>query len=215
MCGRYGLVAELNDLSEMFGFTADGVAYTPSYNIAPTQMVLTVVNKEGPRASLMRWGLIPHWAKDMSVGSRMINARAEAVAEKPAFRAALRRQRCLVLADSFYEWQREGKAKRPMRIKLESGEPFAFAGLWDSWGTPAGETIESCTIITTEPNGLLRPIHNRMPVILPREVEEAWLDEGLREPAALHQMLVPIRREPWTPTRSPAWSTCPSTTVRS
>ena len=157
MCGRYGLVAELNDLSEMFGFTADGVAYTPSYNIAPTQMVLTVVNKEGPRASLMRWGLIPHWAKDMSVGSRMINARAEAVAEKPAFRAALRRQRCLVLADSFYEWQREGKAKRPMRIKLESGEPFAFAGLWDSWGLQQEKPSSPVPSLPRNPTGYSGP----------------------------------------------------------
>ena len=130
MCGRYGLVAELNDLAEVFGFVSDEVAYTPCYNIAPTQMILAVVNQGGARATLMRWGLIPHWAKDMSAGSRMINARGETVAEKPAFRTALRRRRCLVLADSFYEWQRRGKTKRPMRIGLASSEPFAFAGLW-------------------------------------------------------------------------------------
>ena len=132
----------------------------------------------------MRWGLIPHWASDTKIGARMINARAETVAEKPTFRDALRRRRCLVLADGFYEWQRTGAARRPMRIILRTGEPFAFAGLWSVWRDPDGNRIPSCAIITTVANDLLRPIHGRMPVILPREMEEFWLDGSVEDPVA-------------------------------
>ena len=161
MCGRYSLILTIGELQNRFEFDGERLGYAPAYNIAPTQNVLTVVGGE-----YMRWGLIPLWAKDMSIGSRMINARSETVAEKPSFRNALRRRRCLVLADGFYEWQRVGKSKRPMRIVMRSGEPFAFAGLWETWKDPEGTVIPSCTIITTTPNDLLRPIHNRMPVIL-------------------------------------------------
>ena len=140
----------------------------------------------------MRWGLIPHWAKDPGIGSRMINARAETVAEKPAFRDALRRRRCLVLADGFFEWQRTDRAKRPMRIVMRSGEPFAFAGLWSVWKDPNGNRVPSCAIITTEANGLLRPIHDRMPVILARDAEEFWLDGGAIDPGALGGVLAPF-----------------------
>ena len=139
----------------------------------------------------MRWGLIPHWAKDPKIGSRMINARAETVAEKPAFRDALRRRRCLVLADGFYEWQRSGRAKRPMRIVMRSGEPFAFAGLWSVWTDQQSNRIPSCAIITTEANDLLRPIHYRMPVILPRDLEDLWLDANVDDPGALGNVLAP------------------------
>ena len=138
----------------------------------------------------MRWGLIPSWAKDPSIGNRMINARGETVAEKPSFRNALQRRRCLVLADGFYEWQKVGKAKRPMRIVLKSREPFAFAGLWESWRNPDGEAVRSCTIVTTQANEALRPIHERMPVILPREMEEFWLDGDVTDPAALTDVLL-------------------------
>ena len=139
----------------------------------------------------MRWGLIPSWAKSASIGSRMINARAETVAERPSFRTALRRRRCLVLADGFYEWQRNGAGRRPMRITMASGEPFAFAGLWDVWRDPRGETVRSCTIITTAANDLLSSIHDRMPVILPREMESLWLDHAMQDPAALTGVLTP------------------------
>ena len=139
----------------------------------------------------MRWGLIPSWAKDKSIGSRMINARAETVAEKPSFRSALRRRRCLILADGFYEWQRVGKSKKPMMVVMRSGEPLAFAGLWETWRDPEGTVIPSCTIITTTPNDLLRLIHNRMPVILPREIEDFWLDDSVDDPAALTSILIP------------------------
>ena len=143
----------------------------------------------------MRWGLIPHWAKSASIGSRMINARAETVAEKPAFRDALRRRRCLVLADGFYEWQRTGGAKRPMRIDMQSGEPFAFAGLWSMWRDPDGNRVPSCAIITTAANELLKPIHDRMPVILSRELEEFWLDRSIDDPGSLGSVLTSYSAE--------------------
>ena len=191
MCGRYSLILTIGELQNRFEFDGERLGYAPGYNIAPTQNVLTVVGGESRRGGYMRWGLIPLWAKDMSIGSRMINARSETVAEKPSFRNALRRRRCLVLADGFYEWQRVGKSKRPMRIVMRSGEPFAFAGLWETWRDPEGTVIPSCTIITTTPNDLLRPIHNRMPVILPRDIEDFWLDESVDDPAALTSVLTP------------------------
>ena len=191
MCGSYSLIADLGALAERFEFDGDCLGHTPSYNIAPTQMALTVTNGDGRHASHMRWGLIPSWAKRASVGNRMINARAETVAERPSFRTALRRRRCLVLADGFYDWQRNGASRRPMRITVESGEPFAFAGLWDAWRDPSGGTVRSCTIITTAANELLSPIHDRMPVILPRELESLWLDDDMQDPAALTGVLTP------------------------
>jgi putative SOS response-associated peptidase YedK len=189
MCGRYSLITNISELEERFGFTSDGIAYAPGFNIAPTQMVLTVVNEGGNQARYMRWGLIPSWAKDISIGSRMINARAETIAEKPSFRTALRRRRCLILADGFYEWKRVGSSKRPMRVVMKSGEPFAFAGLWETWRPSSGDDITSCTIITTTPNDLMEPIHNRMPVILPRDAEDFWLDPAVQDSAALSDVL--------------------------
>ena len=192
MCGRYSLIASIAELGERFGFDGADVAYSPSYNVAPTQGVLTVVaENEARRAVRMRWGLIPSWARKASIGSRMINARAETVAEKPSFRTALRRRRCLVLADGFYEWRRTSAGKRPLRITMASGEPFAFAGLWDTWRDPQDKTVTSCTIITTGANDLLRPIHDRMPVILHREQEDLWLDHDVREPDVLREVLIP------------------------
>ena len=194
MCGRYSLIADLGDLAHKFEFDGDWLSFEAAYNIAPTQQALTVgENGGGRKAVFMRWGLIPSWAKDPSIGVRMINARAETVAEKPAFRTALRKRRCLVLADGFYEWQRVAgsRAKRPMRIVLKTGEPFAFAGLWETWLDPAGGPIESCAIITTTANDLLAPIHDRMPVILPRESESLWLNASDDDPGLLVQMLRP------------------------
>ena len=191
MCGRYSLIADLGDLARRFEFDGDWLAFDAKYNVAPTQEVLTVVGGDERRAGFMRWGLIPHWARDSKIGARMINARAETVAEKPAFRDALRRRRCLVLADGFYEWQRTGAAKRPMRIVMRTGEPFAFAGLWSVWRDPDGNRIPSCAIITTAANDLLRPIHDRMPVILPREMEEFWLDGSVEDPGVLNSALTP------------------------
>ena len=189
MFGRFSLTSDLVELSRRFEFDGNLLELEPNYNVAPTQNVLTVVGGENRRGGFMRWGLIPHWAKSASIGSRMINARAETAAQRPAFRSAFRRRRCLVLADGFYEWQRAGSVKKPIRIVRESGEPFAFAGLWAVWKDPDGNTVPSCTIITTEANDLLRPIHNRMPVILPREMEEFWLDRDMQNIAVLQDIL--------------------------
>ncbi len=191
MCGRYSLIADLGELAKRYEFDGDGLALKPAYNVAPTQDVLTVVGGETRRGGFMRWGLIPWWAKNASIGSRLINARAETVSEKPAFRDALRRRRCLVLADGFYEWQRTGSARKPMRVVMRSREPFAFAGLWSVWRDPDGNRIPSCAIITTTANDLLRPVHDRMPVVLPRELEELWLDRSIDDPGALGSVLTP------------------------
>ena len=189
MCGRFSLTADLGELASRFEFDGNRLDLEPNFNVAPTQNVLTVLGGEYRRSGFMRWGLIPHWAKTASIGSRMINARAETVAQRPAFRDALRKRRCLVLADGFYEWQRAGGVRKPMRIIMESGEPFAFAGLWAMWRDSEGNRIPSCTVITTEANDLLRPIHHRMPVILPREMEEFWLDRDVQDVAVLENVL--------------------------
>ena len=189
MCGRFSLTANLGELASRFEFDGNRLDLEPNFNVAPTQNVLTVLGGENRRGGFMRWGLIPHWAKTASIGSRMINARAETVAQRPAFRDAFRKRRCLVLADSFYEWQRAGSVRKPMRIIMESGEPFAFAGLWAIWRDSEGNRIPSCTVITTEANDLLRPIHHRMPVILPREMEELWLDRDVQDVAVLENAL--------------------------
>ena len=195
MCGRYTLIADLGDLAQRFEFDGSDFSYDPGYNIAPTESVLTVRNVEGREAAFMRWGLIPFWAKDLKIGARMINARAETVSEKPAFRIALRRRRCLVLADGYYEWQKTPVGKRPYRIIMKTGEPFAMAGLWESWRDPHDKVVPSCTIITTAANDFLSPIHNRMPVILSQETESLWLDSGLEEASTLTDILAPCPGE--------------------
>jgi putative SOS response-associated peptidase YedK len=169
----------------------------PRYNIAPSQPVAVVPNDGLLKLDYYVWGLIPSWAKDPSIGSRMINARGETLAEKPSFRAAFRRRRCLILADGFYEWQQTpgGKTKTPMYIRLKSGEPFAFAGLWESWNSPDGSQVLSCAIITTEPNPLMAKIHNRMPVILPQAAHMPWLHSGEADTKALSALLKPYPAE--------------------
>lgn len=190
MCGRFTLTADLEQLEERFSFQATQLAFTPHYNIAPSQPVLAVIGTEERRGGFLRWGLIPSWAKDPAMGNRMINARAETVAEKPSFRRALQKRRCLVLADGFYEWKKEAKTKTLMYIRLHSREPFGFAGLWETWQSPDGEKTHSCTILTTEPNTLMAPIHHRMPVILSREGEALWLDRSIEAPKLLLPLLV-------------------------
>ncbi len=192
MCGRYSLISDLTALQLRFDFDNLITDYAPRFNIAPTQNVLTVRWEDGHNvAEHMRWGLIPSWAKDMSIGNRAINARAETLADRPMFRTALRHRRCLILADGFYEWTGSGKARQPMRILMTTGEPFAFAGLWETWTNPEGVLINSCTIITTTPNDVMRPIHDRMPVILPREHEAAWLGHSIEDAADLSSLLIP------------------------
>jgi putative SOS response-associated peptidase YedK len=193
MCGRFTLTAGAQALADEFEL-ADVPQLAPRYNIAPSQDVASVrMNRSGERRVLrtVRWGLIPHWAKDPAVGNRMINARAESAAEKPAYRTPFRKRRCLVPATGFFEWKRVGISKQPMLMRLRSGGPFAFAGLWDRWQPPEGEPVDSCTILTTTPNDLVAPIHNRMPVILPPEAYAPWLDPGLQKPSELASLLAP------------------------
>ncbi len=197
MCGRFTLTASATALAQQFNL-ADIPARSPRYNVAPTQEVLAVVRRPDAskrQARLLRWGLIPMWVEGPAVGSRMINARAETVATKPAFRRAFRERRCLILADGFYEWQRREGRKQPFYIRLDDGQPFAFAGLWERWVPLDGQPLDSCTIITTTSNDLVGRIHLRMPVILAPEDYDLWLDPGLHEPECLQPLLRPYPAE--------------------
>jgi len=195
MCGRFTLTTNLGAIAKRFGVARFLEEVGRRYNIAPTQPVI-VVNDDGTRhLTRMQWGLIPSWAKDPAIGNRMINARAETVATKPAFRAALRKRRCLIPADGFFEWTPAGRRKQPVYITLKTREPFSFAGLWESWTSPEGEEIWSCTIITTEANELLKPIHDRMPVILAKDAEAVWLDPTIQDPERLLPLLKPYQAE--------------------
>jgi putative SOS response-associated peptidase YedK len=192
MCGRFVVFSSLEEIREAFAVQQVRYQVEPSYNVAPTQSVAVVVQREGVNTlEKMRWGLIPAWAKDPAIGSRMINARAETVGEKPSFKRPLKDRRCLVVADGFYEWQKTGQAKIPMFIRLKSGQPFGFAGLYDVWTSPEGEAVASCTIITTSANDLMQPIHDRMPVILAKAHESAWLDPAVQSAADVLPFLVP------------------------
>lgn len=192
MCGRYTLSAPPAKLAEWFDLEEPPPQLSPRYNIAPTQWVAAIPN-EPPRAiHRFRWGLVPSWAKDASIGNRMINARAETVAEKPAFRTAFKRRRCLIATDGFYEWRREPDgSKTPLHIHRPDHAPFAFAGLWEEWISPDASPIRTCTIITTTPNAVMAPIHDRMPVILPPERYALWLTPGEMKKDALVPLLVP------------------------
>ncbi|WP_273845980.1 SOS response-associated peptidase [Rubrobacter calidifluminis] len=191
MCGRYTLKTPVETLVRRFDLSGPLPGLSPSYNIAPSRKVAAVVLQEGQRRlEMLRWGLVPSWADDPGIGNRMINARAESVAEKPSYRGAFRSRRCLILADGFYEWKRENNGRQPYHIRMRDGSPFAFAGLWESWSGREGE-IRSCTIITTDPNDLLAPIHNRMPVILDPQDYDLWLDISVRDPEVLLPLLAP------------------------
>jgi putative SOS response-associated peptidase YedK len=193
MCGRFTLTINPDELQDMFGLAEKPPAeLTPRYNIAPSQAVAVVPNQAERKLELFQWGLIPSWAKDPKIGYKMINARAETLAEKPAFRAALRRRRCLVVADGFFEWKKDGKTKTPMYIQMAGGRPFAFAGLWEVWQPPDGSLRKTCTIITTESNALVAPIHNRMPAILAPEDYDRWLEPGELAPGEVLPLLGPF-----------------------
>jgi putative SOS response-associated peptidase YedK len=179
MCGRFTLTISPDQLQDQFGLSEPPPTdLVPRYNIAPTQAVAVVTNSPDRKLEIFQWGLIPSWAKDPKIGNKLINARAETLAEKPSFRTALKRRRCLVVADGFYEWKKDGARKTPMYIQMDDGRPFGFAGLWEVWQPPDGSLLKTCTIITTEPNALLATIHNRMPAILPPEAYDAWLQPG-------------------------------------
>lgn len=197
MCGRFTLTIDINRVAQRFG-VAPSIQVAPRYNVAPTQDVVTIMSNGTAHLDLLRWGLIPSWAKDESVGSRMINARAETLAEKPSFKRLLHARRCLVVADGFYEWKQEHGGKTPMYITLKDQEPFAFAGLWDSWKSPEGQQVRTCTIITTQPNELMASIHNRMPAILPQQAIEEWLDPAQRDDQALLSLLKPYPTDEMT-----------------
>lgn len=187
MCGRYTQTHSGQDLTEVFQLTTEA-APPPRYNISPSQPVSAVIANREYR--IFQWGLVPSWAKDYKIGYRLINARSETAAEKPSFRAAFKRRRCLIPADGFYEWQRtaSNKKKQPFYIHFRNRELFAFAGLWEQWEGADGSYLETCTILTTEPNELMAPIHNRMPVIIPKDDYGRWLTaapkqvQGLMKP---------------------------------
>ena len=185
MCGRFSQTQPAEAIAKTFK-VGDIPPLTPRYNIAPTQSVATIVQttaQSGRQLRMLRWGLIPSWAKDKKIGARLINARAETAAEKPSFRSAFRRRRCLVLADGFYEWQQQEKEqpKQPYYCRLKNGHLLAFASLWERWQDTTGEIIESCTILTTQPNELMRSIHHRMPVILKPKDYDLWLNPQIQE----------------------------------
>lgn len=200
MCGRFTLNQSALVLTQAF-HVQQVPDLEPQYNTAPTQMVGAVLyDKECDKRQFqqLRWGLIPSWAKDAGMGAKLINARAETVAEKPAFRAAFKRQRCLVVADGFYEWQQHEGKKQPFYFRLQDGQPFGFAGLWEQWKSPEGEKIASCTILTTIANELLQPIHHRMPVILQQQDYDLWLNPQVQTPEPLQQLLHPYPSETMT-----------------
>jgi putative SOS response-associated peptidase YedK len=197
MCGRFSLRARLAELLDEFSIGENEVSmFEARYNIAPSQAILVVreitkTSSPAREAAWLRWGLIPAWESDPASGNRMINARSETAAQKPAFREAMGRRRCLIVADGFYEWKTEGRTKQPYFIHFADDRPFAFAGLWENWEAPDRSRIESCAILTTEANELVHPIHDRMPVILHRNDYSPWLDTNVRDSASLRTLLVP------------------------
>ncbi|WP_209124630.1 SOS response-associated peptidase [Alkalihalobacillus sp. BA299] len=197
MCGRFTLAAEPTLITEEFDIgNVYEDQYSASYNIAPSQNILTVINDgHVNRAGYLRWGLIPSWAKDPKIGYKLINARAETLSEKVSFKQAYKNRRCLVIADSFYEWKKVDKKKTPMRIKLKNQEVFALAGLWERWRSKEGTVIYTCTIVTTSPNLFMKDIHDRMPVILSKEAQKTWLTPTIDDPQILNSLLQPFSPE--------------------
>jgi putative SOS response-associated peptidase YedK len=188
MCGRYTLHHSVEAIAERFNVTNVAFYPGPRYNIAPTQEIAAIIGDDERTLRGFVWGLVPFWAKDPQIGNRMINARAETVAEKPAYKHALARRRCLIPADGFYEWMRTGDHRTPMHIRFRDERLFAFAGIWERWAAAGGEELLTCSIVTVEPNRVVAPIHNRMPAILAPEDEAAWLATN-HTPAQLLEML--------------------------
>ncbi len=201
MCGRFTLRTSMSVIAKQFG-PANELPLRARYNVAPTQSVPVVRIDEGQRRlTTMHWGLIPSWAKDAKIGYSTINARADTIATKPAFRAAFKKRRCLVVADGYYEWFKQGKAKKPVLYEVDGGAPFAFAGLWEQWWGPDnkdGPPLESCTVVTTDANELASQVHNRMPVILGESDYETWLDPANQDAENLQQLLAPFSADRMT-----------------
>ncbi len=188
MCGRYALYGPVSRLRGHFDVDFDAIGFVPRYNVAPQQFAPIVRERDGAReVAMLRWGLLPSWAKDPAIATRLIQARVETAAEKPAFRSAFKARRCLVPADAFYEWAQTPAGKQPYLVRLRSGEPLALAGLWERWRGPDGEVLDTYTILTTDANALIAPLHERMPVILPPESWALWLN-----PARTPQQVLPL-----------------------
>lgn len=194
MCGRFTITLPLDELIIRYLILENRLAkFAPNYNVAPMQFIPAVISgMQGNRLGELRWGLVPSWAKEDKIGGSMINARAESLTEKPAFRKLLTSRRCLIPADGFYEWQQRASGKQPYRIVMKDGGLFSFAGLYDIWSDPQGNKLATCTIITTEPNSLMAEIHTRMPAILRPEHEAEWLARNNADPPSLLQLLQPF-----------------------
>jgi len=195
MCGRFVRSCTVKEVADYFDIEQPSFEFEPSYNVAPTQDIIIINNIGVKQIVKCHWGFVPPWSKELSDGYKMINARSETVAEKPSFKAAFRKQRCLVIANGFYEWQKEKNRKVPVYISLKSGKPFGFAGLYTVWISPEGEKICTCTILTTESNDLITPIHDRMPVIIPRDKEDVWLDPAVNDIDKLKDLLTSVPSE--------------------
>lgn len=191
MCGRIVLASDFSSIAREFNVDLTPPELTPSYNIAPGQDIILIIHDKVHRLIQCRWGFVPTWSNDPSAGYKMINARAETVAEKPAFKSAFKKHRCLIVADGFYEWRKKDKRKFPVYIHLKSGKPFGLAGLYNSWASPERKQICTCTIITTRTNTLLEPIHNRMPVIIPKEKQDLWLNPDVQDKTIVLPLLEP------------------------
>ncbi len=196
MCGRFVLISDLKNIQKHFNVQDVFCQYQPSWNIAPGQFIPAIIHHNGKNLLVcFSWGLIPSWSKDPSIAGKMFNARAETVDKKPSFRDAFKKRRCLIVADGFYEWNQEGNRKIPLYYYLKSGRPFGFAGLYETWLSPDKKEINTCTIITTTANGLIAPVHDRMPVILWGEQEKSWLETGASDASVLKSFLKPYPAE--------------------
>ncbi len=195
MCGRYVQKSPIDVLQKEFRIEKIHHDIQASYNIAPSQQVAAVIQRDVRELIPLKWGLIPSWAKDPKIAYKLINARGETLKDKPSFRNAFKRRRCLILGDGFYEWRKASKTKQPMYITLKSKKPFAFAGLWETWKSSDSNTVSTCTIVTTEANDLMKTIHSRMPVILRKDQTALWLDTDLQDDLFLESMIKPYESE--------------------
>ena len=192
MCGRFVLTTPADALAAEFAAATGGLVLRPRYNIAPMQDVVVVRSVEGRRElAMLRWGLIPSWARDPAIASKLINARSETAAEKPSFRNAMKKRRCIVPATGFYEWKREGTRKQPWYFHARTASPLAIAALWESWKSPEGDAVETCCLLTTAANAVLAPVHDRMPVLLDHDAALRWLDPAVGDPRTLEGLLKP------------------------
>ena len=190
MCGRFALASDLADIEEEFDIHTVSYDFKPNWNVSPGQHIPAIVHREGQNVLVsFLWGLIPSWTKDPSIGQKMINARAETIHEKPSFRDAFKRRRCLIIANGFYEWKKNGKKRILLYFYLKSGEPFGMAGLYETWTSPDNYQINTCTIITTDSNQLVQPFHDRMPVIVPKEQEQIWISDKTDDKSILLSIL--------------------------